>query len=193
MSLVGVAEGEALKPQDEGAEGDQEPGHQHDRQPGRACEGRRHQQKLAGEDPKGRQTCAGDDAQHQQPPEQRLTVREPADVGGALRPLELRDVADAEEDGGLGQAVHGHVQQSREARQRPAQAERERDDAHVLDRGIREQALDVAAPVEHETGEQERGEAHGHHHRAGREHVRIAGDDQLESQQREQRHVEQEA
>src|SRR5256885_2603032 len=77
--------------------------------------------------------------------------REPADVRGALRPLELGNVADAEEDGGLRQAVHGHVQQSREAGERPAQAEGERDDAHVLDRGIGKHALDVAAPVEHET------------------------------------------
>ena len=59
---------------------------------------------------------------------------EAADVGHALRALHLRDVADAEEDRRLGEAVQRHVQEAGEVGERPAHAEGEGDDAHVLDR-----------------------------------------------------------
>ena len=77
-----------------------------------------------------------------------------------LRALDLRDMADGEEDRRLGEAVHGHVQQAGEVGERPAHAEGEGDDAHVLDRGVGEHALDVAPPVQHEAGEDQRHEAH---------------------------------
>ena len=79
-----------------------------------------------------------------------------ADVGDALRALDLRDMADREEDRRFGQRVHGHVQQPGEIRERAAHAEGEGDDAHVLDRRIGEQPFDVAPPVEHERREHQR-------------------------------------
>ena len=82
-----------------------------------------------------------------------LRLGQAADVGDLLRALDLRDVADGEEDRRLGQRVHGHVQQPGEIGERPAHAEGEGDDAHVLDRGIGEHAFDVAPAVQHERGE----------------------------------------
>jgi len=61
--------------------------------------------------------------------------------------LDLGDVADGEEDRRFGKAVHRHVQEPGEIGQRAAHAEGEGDDAHVLDRGIGEEALDVAPTV----------------------------------------------
>ena len=43
--------------------------------------------------------------------------------------------------------------------ERAAHAEREGDDPHVLDRGIGEQPLDVAPPVQHERREDQRDQA----------------------------------
>ena len=77
-------------------------------------------------------------------------VARPVISGQLLGALGLRDVADREEDRGLGQAVHGHVQQAGEVGDRAAHAEGEGDDAHVLDRGEGEQPFDVAPAVEHE-------------------------------------------
>ena len=116
---------------------------------------------------------------------------QPADVGDLLRALDLRDVADGEEDRRLGQRVHGHVQQAGEIGERPAHAEGEGDDAHVLDRRIGEHAFDVAAAVEHERGEDQRDEAHRHHQRARRERLGIGGEQHLEAQHRIERDVEQ--
>jgi hypothetical protein len=43
-----------------------------------------------------------------------------------------------------------------EVGERPAHAEGEGDEPHVLDRGVGEHALDVAPAVEHEAGEDQR-------------------------------------
>ena len=67
-----------------------------------------------------------------------------------LRALGLRDMTDREEDRRLRERVHRHLQEAGEIRERPAEAEREGNDAHVLDRGIGEKAFDVAAAVQHE-------------------------------------------
>ena len=50
----------------------------------------------------------------------------------------------------------------------PTQAEGEGDDAHVLNRGIGEEPLDVVAAVEHERREHDRQQAHRDHQRPGR-------------------------
>ena len=115
-----------------------------------AREGRADQQELAHEDAERRQAGDGDDAEHQAPAEHRIGDGEAAHVGDPLRALDLRDVADREEDRRLGQRMHGHVQQPGEIGERPAHAEGKGDDAHVLDRGIGEHALDVAPAVQHE-------------------------------------------
>ena len=91
----------------------------------------------------------------------------------------------------LGQAVHGHVQQAGEIGERPAHAEGEDDDAHVLDRGISEQPFDVAAAIEHEGGEDQRDETQRHHQRTGRHRRRVGGHQHLETQHGIERDIEQ--
>ena len=55
----------------------------------------------------------------------------------------LRRVTRGEENRRLGQRMHRHMQEAREVGDRAAHAEGEGDDAHVLDRRISEQPLDV--------------------------------------------------
>ena len=114
-----------------------------------------------------------------------------AHIGDALRALDLRDMADGEENRRLGQRMHGHVQQAGEIGERAAHAEGKGDDAHMLDRGIGEHALDVAAAVQHERGEDERDQPERHHQRTGRQRGRIDRQQHLEAQQRVKRDVEQ--
>ena len=76
---------------------------------------------------------------------------------------------------------------------RAAHAERKGDDAHVLDRRIGEQPLDVAPAVEHEGGEHERQQSERHHQRAGRQRGRVRRQQHFEAQQRVERDVEQQA
>ena len=104
--------------------------------------------------PSGGRAGDGDDAEHEAPAEHGIGLGQAAHVGDLLRALDLGDMADGEEDRRFGQAVHGHVQQAGEIGERSAHAEGEGDDAHVLDRGIGEQALDVAPAVQHERGEE---------------------------------------
>ena len=172
---------------------DQKAEDQHDREQRRAREGRAHHQKFAHEDAERRQAGDRDDAQHQTPAEHRMGLGQAADIGDPLRAFDLRDMADGEEDRRFGQAVHRHVQQPGEIGQRAAHAEGEHDDAHVLDRGIGEQALDVAAAVEHERCEHERDQAQRHHQRAGRERAGIGRQQHLEAQQRIERDIQQQA
>ena len=101
----------------------------------------RHDQELAHEDAERRQAGDRDHADHEAPAEQRMGHGQAADIGDLLRALDLRDMADREEDRRLGQAVHRHVQQAGEIGERSAHAEREGDDAHVLDRGVGEHAV----------------------------------------------------
>ena len=116
-----------------------------------------------------------------------------AHLGDALGALHLRDVADREEDRRLGQAVHGHLQQSGEIAERAGHAEGEHDDAHVLDRRVGEHAFDVAPAIQHERGEDQRQQAERDHQRAGRDGARVGADQHLEAQQRVQRDVQQQA
>ena len=110
-----------------------------------------------------------------------------------LRALDLRDVADGEEDRRLGEAMHHHMQQPGKIGERAAHSERKDDDAHVFDRGVGEQAFDVAPAVEHERREHQRDEAHRHHQRAGSDRGRVGRHQYLEAQQRIERHVQQQA
>ena len=88
--------------------------------------------------------------------------------------------------------MHGHVQEAGEIGERTAHAEREHDDAHVLDRRIGEHALDVAPSVKHERRENDGDESHCHHQRARCERSRVHRQQHLESQQRVKCDVEQE-
>ena len=160
---------------------------------GCACEGRAHHQKLAHEDAERRQPGDRHHAEHEAPAEQRVALGQAADIGDPLRAGRLRDMADAEEDRRLGQAVHGHVQQAGEVGERAAHAEGEGDDPHVLDRRVREHAFDVAPPVEHERREHQRDQAHRDHQGARCQRGFVGRQQQLEAQQREQRDVEQQA
>jgi hypothetical protein len=89
--------------------------------------------------------------------------------------------------------MHGHVQQTGEIGQRAAHAEGEGDEPHVLDRGKGEHALDVAPAVQHEAGEDQRDQPHGHHQRPRRQRRRIAGQQHFEAQQGVEGDVEQQA
>ena len=82
---------------------------------------------------------------------------------------------------------------SGEIGERAAHAERKHDDAHVLDRGIGEQTLDVAPPVQHEGREDQRDQAHRHHQGTGGNRGRVGGEQYLEAQQRIERDVQQQA
>ena len=175
------------------AERDQQADHHRHRQHGLAGEGGADQQEFAHEHAEGRQPGDGDDAGHQGPAQHRVGLREPAHVGQLLRALGLGDVADGEENRRFGQAVHGHLQQPGEIAERARHAEGEHDDAHVLDRRIGEQALDVDAPVQHQGGEEQRQQAEPDHQRPRRQRLRVGGQQHLEAQQRIQRHVQQQA
>ena len=76
-------------------------------------------------------------------------------------------MAHGEEDGGLGQAVDQHVEKRPEGGHRPAQAEGEGGNAHVLDGGIGEHALDVLLPEEGEGRHEDGDDAEAHHDVAG--------------------------
>ena len=74
----------------------------------------------------------------------------------------------------------------------PAHAEGEGDDPHVLDRRIGEHPFDVAPPVEHEAGEDERAETHGDHERAGGKRIGVGREQNLEAEDGVERDVEEE-
>ena len=131
----------------------------------------------------------GDEA----PSENRMRNGQAANLGHHLRALHLRDVPDGKEDRRLGETVIGHVQQPGEIRERPAHPERERDDAHVLDGGIGEHALDVVPPVQHERREQDGDQPERDHQRTGRQRAGVGRHHHLEAQHREQRDVQQQS
>ena len=186
-----LAEGQTVQPQQQRAQRHQQAQRQHHGEHRLPREGRSDDQEFGHEDARGRQAHDRDHAQHQAPAQNRMRNRQPADVGHPLRALDLRDVADGKEDRRLGQAVIGHVQQAGEVGERPAHAEGEGDDPHVLDGRVGEHALDVVAPVQHERREQHGEQAERHHQRAGRQRAGIGRHHHLEAQHREQRDVEQ--
>ena len=108
-----------------------------------------------------------------------------------LRAGLLRRMADGEEDRGLGQRMDGHVQECREVGDRAAHAERERDDAHVLDRRIREQSLDVLLPRQQQRGDDDGEQAEAHHQLAGERRLQRALDQHLAADDGVERDVEQ--
>ncbi len=85
---------------------------------------------------------------------------------------DLGRVTDGDEDRGLGERVHGHVQQRAEGRERPADAEGEGHEPHVLDGRVAEHALDVALAVQEQPRDHERQQAEAHHEMARQVAVR---------------------
>ena len=115
------------------------------------------------------------------------------DCSDCLGAFDLSDMADREKDRRFGEAMHRHVQQAREIGERPAHAEGEHNDAHVLDRRVAEHPLDIVAAVEHEASEDERGKPHSRHQWSGRDGTRIGGEQKLKSQHGVERDIEQQA
>src|SRR3984957_11642543 len=101
-----LPESHAMEPQQQGDESDKQTADERDREPGRAREGRTHDQKLAHEHAEGRQTGDGENADDQAPAEHRMGHGQAPDIGDLLRALDLRYVTDGEEDRRLRQAVH---------------------------------------------------------------------------------------
>ncbi len=93
----------------------------------------REDQELAREDAEGRHAQDSQCSDHEAPTDGRAHLEQPADVVHHLRARFLRRVPHGEEDRALHERVHGHVQQAREIRDRPAHPEGERHEAHVLD------------------------------------------------------------
>ena len=83
------------------------------------------------------------------------------------------------------------MQQRGEVCQRAAHAERKGDDAHVLDRGVAEQALDVALPPQRERRQHRREQAEHHQHASGQRRMHRADRKNLAADHRIHRHVEQ--
>ena len=136
----GLAEDRVLQAQQQRAEADQQAKRRQQGKPWLAGEGRGQDQELAGEHAERRHAADRQHGQREHHGKPRVGDAQPPDLGDALRALGLGDMSDGEEDAGLGQAVHGHVQQAGEIGERPAHAEGEHDQAHVLDRRIGEEA-----------------------------------------------------
>ena len=158
-----------------------------------AGEGGTHDQELAHEDAERRKAGDGGDADHETPTQQGMRHRQAANIGKFLRALGLGNMADGEENRRLREAVHRHVEEAREVGERSTHAEREGDDAHVLDGRVGEHPLHVAAAVQHESSEHERGEPHRRHQRAGCDRRGVGGEQELEAQHSVERDVEQQA
>ena len=120
----------------------------------------------------------------------RIDLQQAANIFHLLRANFLHRMADGKEDRRLGQAVHRHMQETGKVGERAAHAEGERNETHVLDRGVREQALYVAPPIEHEAREYERQEPQGDHQWTGSNRSLVRREEHLEAQHGIQRDVE---
>ena len=185
-----LAERETVQMAQQRPQRDQQSEGQHDGKRRLARERRGQDQEFAHEDAHGREAHDRDHAEHETPSQDGVGHGEAANVGHLLRPFDLRDVPDGKEDRGLGQRVHDHVQQAGEVGERPAHAERETDDPHVLDGRVGEHPLDVVAAVQHERREHDRDQSQRDHQRPRRERLRIGRHHHLEAQHGEQRDVE---
>ena len=88
--------------------------------------GRGDDEEFAGEYAEWRHAQYGHRTQHKSPADGGIGPDQSADAVHRLGARLLRGVADGEEDRGLGQRMHGHVQQPGEARHCAAHAEGER-------------------------------------------------------------------
>ena len=184
------AEGERIQSQQQRPKSNQQSKHQGNGEQRIAREAGTHDQKFAHENPERRHAGNRHDAEHQRPSQYRMRYRQPPDLRDALRAFHLRYVTHGEEYRRFGKAVHAHLQQSGEIRQWSADAEGEHDDAHMFDRGIGEHAFDVAAPVQHEGGENQRQQAHCDHQWPRRQRIFIGRQQHFETEHGIERHVE---
>ena len=123
---VGSPNSDVLQPQDQRAERDQQPEHQHARA-STGCRAKVDDTSMNSlvKTPNGGRPAIAMTPSAEPDRQHRMGDRQAADVGDALGALDLRDVADREEDRRLGERMHGHVQQAGEIRERPAHAEGE--------------------------------------------------------------------
>ena len=161
------------------------------RKPWCAGEGGGEDQELAHEHAEWRQSRDRKDSSRQADGKTGMGDTQSADSSNALGILCLRHMAYRKEDRRFGQAVHGHVQEPREIGQGPAHAKSESDEPHVLDGRVGKQPFDVAPLVQHECGKDQRDQTHDNHDGAGINGLRMGGHDHLETQERIERHIEQ--
>src|SRR6185437_16172914 len=95
--------------------------------------GRGKDKELTCEHPEWGHTKDCQRSKHQAPPNRRTDSNKSTNSIHLLSASGLRRVPGGEKDGRLGKRVNRHVEQSGEIGNGPTQAERKRDDAHVLD------------------------------------------------------------
>ncbi len=100
-------------------------------------------QKLACEDPEWRGADDGKTAAQEYPAQHRIAIHDPCDVIHVLGASGLRHLAACKKYRRLCKRMRGHMQKRGEGREWTAQSERERGKTHMLDRGVRKQALHV--------------------------------------------------
>src|SRR6185503_6940531 len=96
-SPLHFAERQIIQPQQQGTERDKQSENEQRGEYGRASEGRRGDQELAGEDPERRQAGDGRDSSNQHPAQDRMRHGQPAHADKTLSSLDLRDVSDRKE------------------------------------------------------------------------------------------------
>ena len=187
---VGVAEHHRLHAAEHRGECDAEGEQQEGRGPRVLAHGGGEDEEFAREHAEGRHAQDGQSADHEAPAHRGAHLHEAADVLHHLRAGLLRGMAHGEEDRALHERMHRHVQEPREVGDRPAHAEGEGDEPHVLDRGVGEHALHVALPRQEERRHHHGQEAEAHHHVAREARVERAVGEHLAADDAVERHVE---
>ena len=146
---------------------------------------------LAGEQREGRKPEQCDERERDAASERGPATQRATKLGNARRALRERELADCEKRDRLAERVREHLEQECDDCQLGADRGGERDDAHVLDAGIGEQAFRVSLAEHQRRGDEER-EQRGDEQQA----PQIAGtgrgiDDDLEPQEHRERDGEQ--
>ena len=116
---------------------------------------------LAEERPEGRRAGDGQEAGQPEHAGDRQRPQHAADAGGRLGAVEGQDVAGRQEQHRLGQRVIDGVQHRAEGGH-AADADAEREDAHVLDAGIGQHPLEVGLAEDEHGGHGHRDQAEEH-------------------------------
>ncbi len=186
-----VAEYHRLDPHEDRGKSDPQRDQQEGGRPGLLAHRRGDDQELACEDAERRHAENRQRAEHQPPADGRAEPDQAANIVHPLRTRFLRGVTDGEEDRRLDQRMHAHVQQTGEIGDRPAQPEGKGHQAHVLDRRVREHPLDVALADQQEGRRDHRQQPEADHHASGQGRAEGAVGQHLATQDRVQRHIEQ--
>ena len=187
----GVAENHRLHAAEHRRKRDAERDQQERRRPRLLAHRRRDDEELAREDAERRHAEDRQRPEHQPPADHRRDFDQATDLVHDLCAGLLRRMADGEEDRGLDQRMHRHVQEPRVVGDRPAETERKGHQPHVLDRRVGEHALHVLLTRQQEGRGHDRQQPEAHHHLAGERAVQRAVGEHLAAQDRVQRDVEQ--